>query len=531
MSQVDHLRTWRSEAIQQGQYKTAETLADKLLWITKSNKDRFWLAKIAMYRKNQSKAWFLLKDHWSEDPELKLLAIQALFEQEQFDDALQIIESDAEPPQVRQTHRNGTRQSPAKSNNKDAKTKANTNASRILYMQGQIYASKSNFDQAKECYQDACKLDARNIEAFTELVDHQLLGPADQKRFFESLDFSVCGDLADMIMALYKTHLSPYIEPEYFKDAELLLKEHYSLGDGTDVKLCEIRRLCVQARYSQAQAVCESVLAVDNHNLAIMPYYIACLYHEEANNVLFRLAHELTESHADSAVAWLAVGTYYYSVDNNAEARRYFTRASMMKSTLAPAWIGFGHTFAAEKEHEHAIAAYATAERLFPGSHMPNMFLGIQHMMLNNLPVAYEYLNASYAICDSDPLLLNELGVVAFQQGDLSHAESFFVKAVRVADSIGADKSAWISLSANLGHVYRRQGKYNDALECFHQVLSSSSADSQVYTAIGAIYLMSSNYLEAIENFHKALSINNRDQIADEFLQLAMHDMGTMRVL
>ena len=57
--------------------------------------------------------------------------------------------------------------------------------------------------------------------------------------------------------------------------------------------------------------------------------------------------------------------------------------------------------------------------RLFPGTHLPNLFLGMQHLQMNNLNLLEEYLLASYHICNSDPLLLNELGVINFHKINL----------------------------------------------------------------------------------------------------------------
>ena len=38
-----------------------------------------------------------------------------------------------------------------------------------------------------------------------------------------------------------------------------------------------------------------------------------------------------------------------------------------MDSHCGPAWVGFGHTFAIESEHDQAITAYSTAAKLYPG--------------------------------------------------------------------------------------------------------------------------------------------------------------------
>jgi anaphase-promoting complex subunit 6 len=84
-----------------------------------------------------------------------------------------------------------------------------------------------------------------------------------------------------------------------------------------------------------------------------------------------------------------------------------------MDPRFAPAWIAFGHTFAAEGEHDHAITAYSTSARLFQGSHLPLLFVGMEHLQLANELMAEEALAASMMMCDSDPLVWNEQGVLS----------------------------------------------------------------------------------------------------------------------
>lgn len=42
------------------------------------------------------------------------------------------------------------------------------------------------------------------------------------------------------------------------------------------------------------------------------------------------------------------------------------------------------------------------------------LYIGMEYLRLSNLPLAGEYFNAAFKICDSDPLLLNEMGVLAY---------------------------------------------------------------------------------------------------------------------
>lgn len=46
------------------------------------------------------------------------------------------------------------------------------------------------------------------------------------------------------------------------------------------------------------------------------------------------------------------------------------------------------------------------------------MFVGMEHIMLSNYPLADEALNAANSMCDGDPLLVNERGVMAYNHGE-----------------------------------------------------------------------------------------------------------------
>lgn len=110
-----------------------------------------------------------------------------------------------------------------------------------------------------------------------------------------------------------------------------------------------------------------------------------------------------------------------------------------MDPRFGPAWIAFAHSFALEKEHDQAIIAYSTSTRLFQGSvsaipkqaclacladlffaltaprsHLPLLFIGMEHLQLQNISVAGDHFASAASICQTDPLLWNEMGVVAY---------------------------------------------------------------------------------------------------------------------
>lgn len=56
------------------------------------------------------------------------------------------------------------------------------------------------------------------------------------------------------------------------------------------------------------------------------------------------------------AVSWFAVGCYYLMIADFENARRYFSKATTIDMRFSPAWVGYGHAFAAQDESDQAMA-------------------------------------------------------------------------------------------------------------------------------------------------------------------------------
>lgn len=105
------------------------------------------------------------------------------------------------------------------------------------------------------------------------------------------------------------------------------------------------------------------------------------------------------------------------------------------------------------------------------------MFVGMEHMILSNLKLAEEALLAAHHMCDSDPLLYNERGVMAFMneecvrlsppqtahvltrsRNSYDNAVRFFAEALELADVVQTSQVAWIPTFINFGTALRRVG-------------------------------------------------------------------------
>lgn len=394
----------------------------------------------------------------------------------------------------------------------------------MCYLRGLCFAKRNAFDRARECYKDAVRIDVQCFEAFDQLMKNSFMSPAEELAFLEELDFesvqhddpSVAQEAAHFTKLLYTTRLSKYASPTALSHATETLSTHYNLTDNPDLLLTRAEVLYTQCRFHEALAITSSILnsqtvtTVDSsssssatasslgHNPTLYPLHLACLYETSSHNTLFLLSHTLSQHAPREPYTYLAIGTYYLSTNRISEARRFFSKASLMDPHSAAAWIGFAHTFAAEGEHDQAIAAYSTAARLFQGSHLPQLFLGMQHLALNNMQLALEYCVAAYEMSSGtthagegfdpakvlggntggDPLVLNELGVILYHQSNLPVAVKLFRQSLGLAAELGCSPTAWVATRANLAHALRRLGRLDEALAEFDECLRTITGGS-----------------------------------------------------
>ncbi|KAF2106591.1 anaphase-promoting complex subunit Cut9 [Lophiotrema nucula] len=548
-----YLRDWRERCMTKHQYESAIFVGDKLWALTNKPDDAFWLAHVHFQTGNYSRAQSLLEhgDLVQNNPSCRYLAAHCSIKLGRIEEALQTLGDKnpthlvSAPGSTRQKLRhvelssrakhlkNGSRSDriPTSEEREYADSKNLKFEAGMCYLRGVCYAKNNSFDRAKECYKVAVQIDVQCFEAFDQLMTNALMSPDEEWKFLESLNFdtinvddnpSLSQEAAQFTKTLYTTRLSKYCKPEEFTAATETLSTHYNLGKNADILLSKADLLFTQCRFKQALALTSSILEHDKYNFAAMPVHLACLHELRQNNPLYLLSHNLADTHPQEPSSWLAVGVYYLSTNKIAEARRYFSKASMMDPHFGPAWIGFAHTFAAEGEHDQAISAYSTAARLFQGTHLPQLFLGMQNLQLNHMPLAHEYLDTAYGLCKTDPLLLNEMGVVYYHEDNLAAAVSMFKRALAIAEKNEADKESWIPTRTNLAHALRRYGHLDDALTAFEEVLRLGHKDAAVFAAKGLVLMEVGRNWDAVIALHEALAVAPQDPMATDLLNRAL---------
>jgi len=210
------------------------------------------------------------------------------------------------------------------------------------------------------------------------------------------------------------------------------------------------------------------------------------------------------------------------SVKKYSDARTYFSKTSLMDPRFSPAWIAFAHTFALEGEHDHAVTAYSTCSRMFNGSHLPLMFIGMEQIILSNPQQADEALNAAHAMCEGDPLLANERGVMAFNHGRYEQALGLFQEAINLAQVTQSSEIAWASTYVNLGTCYRKLDRLEDAKNTYKRVLQLDPRNATALAFLGIVHHMLDEIDEAIVRYHETLSIEPINGHVLELLNLAL---------
>ncbi|KAJ1453928.1 hypothetical protein M885DRAFT_522870 [Pelagophyceae sp. CCMP2097] len=393
---------------------------------------------------------------------------------------------------------------------------------------GVAYEALEKRGRAVPWLRRALRVDARCAEAVAFLVDRRLLDAAAEAGLHDELEAALPGD-DSWVAAVYGARLRVRdVDVDVEKRFQKLENEH-ALGDNGDVLCARAEQAYYAHDCRGAYALAQRARAADPFDLAVVPVYLACMVELRLTHDLFSCAHELVKSYPREPSSWFAVGCYYLAVGKNDAAQRYFHKSAKLGPRFAPAWVGFGNAFAAQDESEQAMAAYRSASRLFPGSHVPLLFIGLEYLRTNNLPLAKHFLRGARRLCATDPMVANELGVVELRQGSYAAAVEAFSVVLDLFKTL-PDRSplrgACEASVFNLAQTYRKMRDFDNAQKYFELALSLRPRDAAVRAALGATYhaIGGVSLHRAVEMYHTALAIRPDDTFCSEMLSRALRD-------
>ncbi|KAF9234137.1 hypothetical protein BU15DRAFT_90109 [Melanogaster broomeanus] len=573
---VDRMRLWRHDALMQHLYETAAFWGDKILSWTNDPNDAFWLAQTYFMTHQYSRAERLLTRPFpvktpspqsapvngfdqsmtssstigdfsldvkgkgkemtvQHEPTSRLpmgpagliklpkalqesvsrlvdmsvacryLAAQCQVRQGNWLDALEIL-GEANP--FRHSGRSG-----ASVPNVDGGIKVEAS---MCHLRGILMLKLNRGDQAKLCFMEALTLDVKCYDAFNQLISGEMMTPDEEWEFVQGLAYrEQTTEDADFIQLMYTSRLRKYRHAEEHALTRQRLVEDFNLPDNPDVLYSFADALFTQLRWADCFVITSRILDLVAFHDATMPLHVACMYHlSHLHSKLFVLAHELVDREPENPISWYAVGVYYLSSNKWSQARQYFSKTSLMDPRFGPAWIAFAHTFAMEGEHDHAVTAYSTCARMFVGSHLPLLFVGMEQIVLSNHPLADEALNAANAACDTDPSSDQRIG--------FHRAADLFQRSLHLAQVTQSSQKSWTTTYLNLGTCYRKLKNYELATINYKRVLEIEPQHPQGLGFLGMVYHHLEDIDQAIVKYHEALSVDPINGHLIELLNLAL---------
>eukprot|EP00898_Chlorokybus_atmophyticus_P002261 jgi/Chlat1/3035/Chrsp206S03287 len=494
-------------------HSSAIFFADKLTTLSHSDPgDVYLLAQAYFVSSQYRRALHLLQQHdlVAAHPLFRYLSAKCLEACREWDEAVTLLEADNDSSNgVGAMDADLSIQSPTFAIG-TASSGINLEAVTFL-LKGRIHDSQENRPRALQCYKAALSKDPYCYEAFEHIINNHMISSKDEHQLLNSLAIK---PEDQWLLLLYKCKTKKYNQPSF--EAEISTLEsgvdccgvRVSLKENPCVAAYQADYLYHNGQYQLSYELTTRLLEKDPYDLMCLPVHLAS-------------AVELKQKN-DLAIAWFAVGCYYYCTQQFEAARRHFSKATSLEAMFLPAWIGFGHAFAAQEESDQAMAAYRTAARLFPGCHLPLLCIGMEYMRTLNANLAEQYLVQAHTVCQTDPLLYNELGVLAFRNQQFAEAEGYFRRALSLAPLPLGD--AWEATIVNLAHALRKRKVYGEAVLWYEKALCLSPQRGSTLAALGYTCHLQGRLADAIEYYHSALSLVRDDTFTAEMLNSALYD-------
>ena len=416
---------------------------------------------------------------------------------------------------------------------------------------GKAYEMKENKQPAIRNYLLALKNDLENIEAFDILINHQLLNTSEKQQLLNTLNFNQNNC---WLNDYYKSKINDNIFMTYKSDVEIDLginkiineinsennskcKRENNMEDinynnistinimdvlyknnDQSLMLMEAEKMFMARDYTNTYKKLKKINEDDFYNLELIP--MLCSSMIELNKIvdLYSLAYKLGNNCNDKFIPWYAVGCYYYAIKKYEISRKYFLKCNQLNKNFPEGWVALGNSYAGEDESD-------TCLRLFPGCHYSNLYIGMEFVRTNNLKTALIAFQNALQLSQNDPLIYNEIGVVYYKQQIYEEAQNYFIKGIKMCSEDDVS-SAYQTLMINLGHTYRKLKKLKEALEVYMKLYYIDSKNVDVLNGIGFILSLIGKYNYALDYFHQANFIQSNDSFSITMINKCINEIN-----
>ncbi|KAH1127213.1 hypothetical protein GLYMA_06G228700v4 [Glycine max] len=528
--EMEKLRGVVRDCVSKHLYSSAIFFADKVAAFTADPADIYMQAQALFLGRHYRRAFHLLNASKIvlTDLRFRYLAAKCLEELKEWDQCLSML-GEAKVDDDGNVY--DMKDSNVMYLDKDCEDREINISSAICFLRGKAYEALENRAQARMWYKAAIKADPLCYEALECLIENHMLTCEEEANLISSLQFgSEDGWLSSFYSCLIKKYDKENIVVAKFRDLENeSCKSDQSdssflrtLKSNTDLLACKAEYYHQCGEYQKCFELTNDLLEKDLFHLKTTLVHLAAAVELGHSNELYLMSCNLVKDYPQMALSWFAVGCYYYCIKKYDQSRRYFSKATSLDGTFPPAWIGYGNAYAAQEEGDQAMSAYRTAARLFPGCHLATLYIGMECMRTHSYKLAEQFFTQAKSICSSDPLVYNELGVVAYHMEEYKKAVWWFEKTLALVPTTLSE--IWESTVVNLAHAYRKLKMYREAISYYEKALALSTRSVSTYAGLAYTYHLQDDFTTAIAYYHKALWLKPDDQFCTEMLSWALID-------
>ncbi|KAL5564884.1 hypothetical protein UlMin_028048 [Ulmus minor] len=528
--EIEKLRGVVRDCVSKHLYSSAIFFADKVAAFTNDPADVYMQAQALFLGRHYRRAYHLLNASKIvlRDLRFRYLAAKCLEELKEWDQCLLML-GDAKVDEDGNVY--DTKDCNVIYLDKYGEDREINISSAICFLRGKAYEALENRAQARLWYKAAIKADPLCYEALECLIENHMLSSEEETTLLSSLPFGPeDGWLSSFYSCLIKKYDKEYVVEAKFKELEQESCSNKpsepsfirSLKSNSDLLAYKAEYYQQCGEYQKCFELTSTLLEKDLFHVKSTLVHLAAAMELGYSNELYLMACNLVKDYPQKALSWFAVGCYYYCIKKYDQSRRYFSKATSLDGTFPPALIGYGNAFAAQEEGDQAMSAYRTAARLFPGCHLPTLYIGMEYMRTRSFKLAEKFFMQAKTICPLDPLVYNELGVVAYHMKEYSTAVWWFEKTLALIPCPLSEM--WEPTVVNLAHACRKLKMYEEAISYYEKALELSTKSVSTYSGLAYTYHLQDDFTAAITYYHKALWLQPGDQFCTEMLSVALLD-------
>ena len=125
----------------------------------------------------------------------------------------------------------------------------------------------------------------------------------------------------------------------------------------------------------------------------------------------------------------------------------------------------------------------------------------------------------------NDPLIYNEIGVVYYKQKNFEEAKEYFIKGIKLCSEDDISRT-YQTLMVNLGHTFRYMKMFKEAIEIYMKLYYIDSKNVDVLNGIGIVLCLLGKYNYALDYFHQANFIQSNDSYAATMINKCISEIN-----